>query len=1014
MHPRFHLDWRPAGPVRGLGRLTRAGLAAVTLMLTCVAVAPAAAANLPPTLIVDNLMGNNVTTYPLSASGDPKPSITLSSSAASSFAGPATNALDSKGDLWVALANSGDVVEFTASQLAAGNTQTPAVTLTATGGGLQLPAGIAFDAHGDLWVSSELGNTVVEFTPQQLAAGGSQTPAVTISNSGSSVSNPVGISFDATGDLWVANAGQNSVVEFTPAQLGASGSPAPAATLTLTGSNLMSPLGVTFDARGDLWVTTESNTIAEFTPSQLVTGTPSPEVLLTADSTDSIDQPGAAQFDATGDLWVTNASVTAGTPSIVEFNPTELAKSGSPTPVDTIGGANTGLAGPWGLAIEQPPVISAIDTGSGPAGSKVTIHGGGFYPGSTVEFGGTPATSVTFAGAHELTAVAPAGSGTVDVTVTTGGGTSSTGPADRYTYSSAPGVAPTIVVSNGNNDDLESFSLSASGDTLPVATVSTTASQSLDTPTEVALDPAGDVWVPNLAGSSVVEYTPAQVTAGGDPAPAQTITADKQGSLDGPTTVAFDAAGDLWVSNLGNSTLVEYTHAQLSTGGALTPPVTISDDGANSLDEPVGLRFDAAGDLWVANFKGNTVVEYTPGQLVHDGNPTPAVTLSDDGAGSLDGPAALAFDAAGDLWVSDTTTVVEFTPAQLTTGSPTPAVTLSSDLQGSIDNPTQAQFDAAGDLWLANFGDVSGVGSNVVEFTPGELTASGAPMPADTIAGSASGLAGTYGLVIEQAPGVSSITPSSGAPTGTTSVTITGTGFTPSSTVDFGATPATAVISHGPTELTVIAPAGTGTVDVTVTTGEGTSVQTAADRFTYAAATLGTTTTTTGATATTAATTSTITTSTTTSTSTTTKTVTRRPRIALGGSQISVSAGTAAVALSCSVSACQGTVTLTVRRTVQVRQGHRTTVRHTTVTLGTARYRLAAGHRTTLKVKLSSTARGLVAGASHHRLAAQLAATVTGGSTLHANVTLTQQSKPARIRAAAVRPLFRLPGSSGR
>ena len=57
-----------------------------------------------------------------------------------------------------------------------------------------------------------------------------------------------------------------------------------------------------------------------------------------------------------------------------------------------------------------------------------------------VDFGTTPATSFTVVAATTITADDPAGSGVVDVTVTTVGGTSPTSPADQFTYVAAPTV----------------------------------------------------------------------------------------------------------------------------------------------------------------------------------------------------------------------------------------------------------------------------------------------------------------------------------------------------------------------------------------------------------------------------------------------------------------------------------------------------------------------------------------------------------------------------------------------
>ena len=92
----------------------------------------------------------------------------------------------------------------------------------------------------------------------------------------------------------------------------------------------------------------------------------------------------------------------------------------------------------------------------------------------------------------------------------------------------------------------------------------------------------------------------------------------------------------------------------------------------------------------------------------------------------------------------------------------------------------------------------------------------------------ASGPASPSGLV------VSSISPTSGPATGGTTVTIRGSGFTGASKVLFGPTASNFTVNSD-TQITVVSPAGSGTVHVTVITPGGTSVTSNADQFTYLA-----------------------------------------------------------------------------------------------------------------------------------------------------------------------------------
>jgi hypothetical protein len=84
----------------------------------------------------------------------------------------------------------------------------------------------------------------------------------------------------------------------------------------------------------------------------------------------------------------------------------------------------------------SPPTVTGLSPGSGPAtgGTIVTITGTGFSGNVSVQFGTAPAPAITVNSATQITATSPAGTGTVDVTVSNPAGTSATGAADRFGY----------------------------------------------------------------------------------------------------------------------------------------------------------------------------------------------------------------------------------------------------------------------------------------------------------------------------------------------------------------------------------------------------------------------------------------------------------------------------------------------------------------------------------------------------------------------------------------------------
>jgi large repetitive protein len=84
-------------------------------------------------------------------------------------------------------------------------------------------------------------------------------------------------------------------------------------------------------------------------------------------------------------------------------------------------------------------------------------------------------------------------------------------------------------------------------------------------------------------------------------------------------------------------------------------------------------------------------------------------------------------------------------------------------------------------------------------------------------------------------PSVTNVSPSSGPAAGGTVVTITGTGFTDATAVDFGTATATSITLESATQVTATSPAGTTgtTVDITVTGPGGTSATSSADEYSY-------------------------------------------------------------------------------------------------------------------------------------------------------------------------------------
>ena len=185
------------------------------------------------------------------------------------------------------------------------------------------------------------------------------------------------------------------------------------------------------------------------------------------------------------------------------------------------------------------PRVTGISVNEGPTsgGTSVIVTGTGFALATAVSFGGVPAAGFTITSGVSITAVAPvAPSGTVDVTVTSAGGTGATGSFDQFSFVAPPtitsltpasgplqggnavvvsgtGLARVTTVSFGGNPTLPS----AQSDTS--LTVIAPGGDAVDTTTLTVASIGGSAsaayayTAPDLCGSGCIFSSPSAATA---------------------------------------------------------------------------------------------------------------------------------------------------------------------------------------------------------------------------------------------------------------------------------------------------------------------------------------------------------------------------------------------------------------------------------------------------------------------------------------------------------------------
>ena len=159
--------------------------------------------------------------------------------------------------------------------------------------------------------------------------------------------------------------------------------------------------------------------------------------------------PGATLWIHPGPLWSTFSMST--TPAYgAEWQSNAPAVATAPQWTDFSSAPWVAVVAAFGTvpATGPGPAVTAVSPSGGPiaGGTSVTVTGTNLTGATAVDFDSTPGTGVVVhGGGTSLTVTAPAGSaGTVDVTVTTALGTSTTGSADQFTYFLVPTVTGVV------------------------------------------------------------------------------------------------------------------------------------------------------------------------------------------------------------------------------------------------------------------------------------------------------------------------------------------------------------------------------------------------------------------------------------------------------------------------------------------------------------------------------------------------------------------------------------------
>jgi hypothetical protein len=236
-----------------------------------------------------------------------------------------------------------------------------------------------------------------------------------------------------------------------------------------------------------------------------------------------------------------------------------------------------------------------------------------------------------------------------------------------------------------------------------VATLAGGAAAGFWQPGCVAVDAAGNIFVPEYSNNLIRKVSPTGVATiyAGTGAAGHVNGAAGAARFAGPAAVALDATGNLYVAEneMVRKIAVDGTVTTLAGSN-----YGIADgQGTDAMFEtPAGIAVDpATGDVFVADRNAQNIRRITAGGLVS--------TLVSAGSATFNGPRCLALDSAGNLFVADTDNHL-IRKVATTTGAV--SIFAGSGAYGAFDGaasvatfarPQALAFDDAGNLYVADF-----------------------------------------------------------------------------------------------------------------------------------------------------------------------------------------------------------------------------------------------------------------------------------------------------------------------
>lgn len=227
-------------------------------------------------------------------------------------------------------------------------------------------------------------------------------------------------------------------------------------------------------------------------------------------------------------------------------------------------------------------------------------------------------------------------------------------------------------------------------------------------PEGVAVDGSGNVFVADTSNNMIVKITAAGLvsTLAGSSAFGNWGSANGTGSaarFNGPTGVAVDGSGNVFVADKGNHTIRKVTPSGVVTtlAGSAGNSGSVNGTGAGArFNGPTSLALDQNGNIYVADYGNHLIRKVTSSGVVttfagSSGQPGEADGIG--GNARLNFPNSVAMDGSGNLYVADSghQAVRKVTPSGMVSTIATEVFT-----SAGFNSPSGIAVDSSGNVYM--------------------------------------------------------------------------------------------------------------------------------------------------------------------------------------------------------------------------------------------------------------------------------------------------------------------------